>query len=169
MGATVCYAWAMGLIREWSQQKIQSKRIYQAIALAVQDQGFKLGVVCRLSPLLPSSLLNYLFAAMDVPFPAFILSTAIGVAPLALLVAYIGSLADDLADALAGGGEGGQVKLLVILALAVISTVLLVILLTFIGKREIGKALLALDALEAESLLGGATSTEEQAIDLLSV
>ena len=60
-------------------------------------------------------------------------------------------------------------KLLVILALAVLSTVLLVILLTFIGKREIGKALLALDALEAESLLGGATSTEEQTIDLLSV
>ena len=146
LGATVCYWWALTLLRSWAEKKMESKRIFQAINLSVQDQAFKLIVICRLSPILPSAVLNYLFATMGVSYPMYLGATVVGVAPLAILYAYIGSLAEDLASAF--GDEGSTLQSLIILGFFIGSTVLLCIFLAWVGKREIKKALKKLDEIE---------------------
>lgn len=146
LGATVCYWWALTLLKSWAEEKLDSKRIFKAIHIAVQDQSFKLIVICRLSPITPSAILNYLFATMGVNYGMYMLATVIGVSPLAIMYAYIGSLAEDLTDAF--NGDGSLTQTIILLVFFVVSTFLLILLLAWIGKREIKKALKKLVELE---------------------
>ena len=152
LGATVCYWWALTLVQGWAKRKMESKRVFKAIYIAVQDQSFKLIIICRLSPVLPSSILNYLFATMGVKFfPMYTVATVLGILPLVILYSYIGSLASNLASAF-GDEDANTTQTFILLAFFVVSTILLVIILGWIGKREIKKVLKKLDELEAAQI-----------------
>ena len=64
IGGTICYWWALTLLRDWAEQKLQSRRVFLALHLAVKNQAWKLIILTHISPILPASLLNYLFATM---------------------------------------------------------------------------------------------------------
>jgi uncharacterized membrane protein YdjX (TVP38/TMEM64 family) len=105
LGATLAFLVGRTLAREWIEKRISGSTRFRAIDAAVARQGFKIVLLCRLSPVFPFNLLNYAFGLTNVSFRDYLLATWIGMFPGTVLFVYLGSTARNLADVLAGRVE----------------------------------------------------------------
>lgn len=130
----------------------------QALYLAIQGQAVKLIVLTHLSPILPSTLLHYTYAAMGwgsrsrghgntrltrrrVQLWKFVLGTVCGIAPFLTAYVYVGSVSRSLSAALTGEGDDSLASEVLILAVSIAMSVVLLLVVTFIAKRELDKAM----------------------------
>lgn len=96
LGATAAFLVGRYLAREWVANKIAASDKFQAIDRAVGDQGFKIVLLTRLSPIFPFNLLNYAFGLTGVSLWDYFCGS-IGMIPATVMYVYIGSLAGDIA------------------------------------------------------------------------
>jgi len=96
LGAIAAFLVGRYLARGWVSKTIAGKPNFAAIDQAVANEGFKIVLLTRLSPLFPFNLLNYAFGITGVSLNAYALGS-IGMLPAIVLYVYIGSLAGDLA------------------------------------------------------------------------
>jgi uncharacterized membrane protein YdjX (TVP38/TMEM64 family) len=96
LGATAAFLVGRYLARNWVSKKIDGNQNFRAIDRAVADEGFKIVLLTRLSPIFPFNLLNYAFGITGVSLRDYFLAS-IGMLPGTLMYVYIGSLAGDLA------------------------------------------------------------------------
>jgi uncharacterized membrane protein YdjX (TVP38/TMEM64 family) len=96
LGATLAFWIGRNFAREWVSQKMQPFPKFAAIDRAVAQEGFKIVLLTRLSPLLPFNLLNYAFGITQVSMKDYVLGS-IGMMPGTILYVYIGSLIGNLA------------------------------------------------------------------------
>mmetsp|Transcript_14862 Transcript_14862/g.58289 ORF Transcript_14862/g.58289 Transcript_14862/m.58289 type:complete len:342 (+) Transcript_14862:55-1080(+) len=158
LGSVVCYMWSLTLVRDWAEAKLKSKRLFRAIEHGTHENSMKLIILTHLSPVMPTSILNYLFATMGVDFIKFLVATFLGVTPLMFIAIYVGSLSADLAEALDGSETPAWEYLLSIL-LVVVTSIILIVLLGWIGKREVGRAMKEID--RKDEIKANVTSTVE--------
>eukprot|EP01095_Lingulamoeba_sp_RSL-Kostka_P012481 TRINITY_DN4972_c0_g1_i1.p1 TRINITY_DN4972_c0_g1~~TRINITY_DN4972_c0_g1_i1.p1 ORF type:complete len:418 (-),score=118.13 TRINITY_DN4972_c0_g1_i1:120-1373(-) len=147
LGMALCYIMGRGLMRKWTEEKIKQRRIFQAIDLAVQKQAWKLIILTHLSPILPATLLHYVYAAVGVNFLTFIISSFVGIAPGMVVYTYVGTLSNSILNAITGKSDSMTTEI-IYLVLIIVTSVLLVVLVTWIAKRELKKALNELDQQE---------------------
>lgn len=107
----------------------------QSLNDAVTDEGWRVVVLMRLSPLIPYGVQNYLFSVTQVGFVPYVLATLLGIMPATALYVYIGSLGQAVT-------KTGALQW--VLAIAGLLATLLVA--WFIGKRA--KEALALRSLD---------------------
>jgi uncharacterized membrane protein YdjX (TVP38/TMEM64 family) len=96
-------------------------------------------LLARLTPALPFFLLNYAFGVTSVKLREYVLGSWLGMIPLIAAYAYAGSLAVDLAGALAGGlrlGAGSWA----LVALGFAATIVLALALTRVARRQFALA-----------------------------
>ncbi len=109
IGSTIgaCCAFLVGrtIGRGWVEQKIARNEKFAAVSNAVGEQGFKIVLLTRLSPVFPFNLLNYAYGLTTVSFRDYALASWIGMLPGTLLYVYLGSSARSLAEATAGTGD----------------------------------------------------------------
>ncbi len=96
LGAIAAFLVGRYLARGWISKKIAGNDKFAAIDAAVAQEGFKIVLLTRLSPVFPFNLLNYAFGVTGVSLKDYALGS-IGMIPGTLLYVYIGSLAGDLA------------------------------------------------------------------------
>lgn len=96
LGATAAFLIGRYLVRGWVSQKIADNLKFRAIDEAVGQEGFKIVVLTRLSPIFPFTGLNYAYGLTSVTLKDYILGS-IGMIPGTLLYVYIGSLAGSIA------------------------------------------------------------------------
>ncbi len=96
LGSIAAFLVGRYLARGWISKKIEKNPNFAAIDQAVANEGFKIVLLTRLSPLFPFNLLNYAFGITGVSLKAYALGS-IGMLPAIVLYVYIGSLAGDLA------------------------------------------------------------------------
>ena len=96
LGAIASFLVGRYLARGWISHKVEGKRKFAAIDRAVADEGFKIVLLTRLSPIFPFNLLNYAFGVTGVSLKDYALGS-IGMIPGTVMYVYIGSLAGDLA------------------------------------------------------------------------
>eukprot|EP01095_Lingulamoeba_sp_RSL-Kostka_P011739 TRINITY_DN454_c5_g1_i1.p1 TRINITY_DN454_c5_g1~~TRINITY_DN454_c5_g1_i1.p1 ORF type:complete len:296 (+),score=49.34 TRINITY_DN454_c5_g1_i1:128-1015(+) len=144
LGATICYFWSITLLHDWAVKQLNSKRIFKAVHQAVQKNSIKLIILTRISPILPSPMLNYLFGTMGVGYIKYSLSSLVGIIPLLVIYVYIGSLANDLASAFNDGASGLGQKL-VYIGVAIITSIFIIVVVTYYLKKEINIAMKQLD------------------------
>ncbi len=96
LGAIAAFLVGRYLARDWISQKIADNQKFAAIDKAVADEGFKIVLLTRLSPVFPFNLLNYAFGIAGVTLKDYALAS-IGMLPGTVMYVYIGSLAGDLA------------------------------------------------------------------------
>jgi uncharacterized membrane protein YdjX (TVP38/TMEM64 family) len=87
--------WARDTVQNW----LRGQPRYEAINAAIAEEGWKVVVLLRLSPLVPFNLMNYFCGATRIPFPAYAAATLIGTTPVTSLYVYLGFLG----QAAAGG------------------------------------------------------------------
>ncbi len=95
-GAIFAFLIGRYLTRDWVCKKIAKYPKFQAIDRAVANEGWKIVLLTRLSPLFPFNLLNYALGITQVSLKDYILGS-IGMFPGTVMYVYIGSLAGDIA------------------------------------------------------------------------
>lgn len=96
LGAMACFligrTFARERIKRWMQRHPKFARIDQA----VEEKGWKILLLTRLSPVVPSSVLNYGFSCTKVNFWQYTFFSWIGMVPVIVLYTYLGSFGSSL-------------------------------------------------------------------------
>lgn len=95
LGATLAFLIGRYGARGWISKKIEGNQKFKAIDHAIGQEGFKIVLLTRLSPVFPFNLLNYALGVTQVSLRDYFFG-CIGMIPGTILYVYIGSLAHDL-------------------------------------------------------------------------
>ncbi|PZV25586.1 MAG: TVP38/TMEM64 family protein [Snowella sp.] len=96
LGAIAAFLVGRYLARHWIAQKIAGNQKFKAIDQAVGQEGFKIVLLTRLSPIFPFFLLNYAYGITGVSLKDYAIAS-VGMIPGTITFVYIGSLAGNLA------------------------------------------------------------------------
>lgn len=97
LGATGAFLVGRYLARDWVKEKIEQYPKFKVIDQAVKQDGLKIAVLTRLSPIFPFVLLNYAYGITGVSLRDYVWG-CLGMIPGTVLYVYIGSLASSLAN-----------------------------------------------------------------------
>jgi uncharacterized membrane protein YdjX (TVP38/TMEM64 family) len=92
IGAAGAFAIARKIGRRQVEKLLAGNRRLLLLDQAIERHGWKIVVLSQLSPLAPSSLLNYLYGLTRVPIGRCLLWIALGQTPGLFLYVYIGTL-----------------------------------------------------------------------------
>ncbi len=152
LGAAAAFLLGRTLLRDMIAAKVEQNEKFRAIDAAVGEQGFKIVLLTRLSPVFPFNLLNYSFGVTRVSFRDYILASWIGMLPGTAMYVYIGSALKSLADLSSGNvnsGLGGKF----LYGFGLVMTVIATIYVTKVARKALQDALPA-DAPENLSATG---------------
>lgn len=119
----VCGRW---LARDWVAKKLDGKRLAAQIEAAVEQRGFWITVLIRLSPAVPFNLTSYVLGASTIRWATFIVASLLGMLPIKLFLVWLGASGQQLLGATKpsewGGNEwllygGGTVATIVVVVL----------------------------------------------------
>ena len=96
LGAIAAFLVGRYLARDWIAKKIEGNQKFKAIDQAVGQEGFKIVLLTRLSPIFPFFLLNYAYGITGVSLKDYAIAS-VGMIPGTITFVYIGSLAGNLA------------------------------------------------------------------------
>jgi len=103
LGAAACFFLGRTVgrkrIKKWMAKRPQFIQLDKAVA----RKGWKIVFLSRISPLLPSNILNYGFSLTKVNFWQYLFFTWLGMLPIIALYVYLGAFGGGL---LSGGGNG---------------------------------------------------------------
>jgi uncharacterized membrane protein YdjX (TVP38/TMEM64 family) len=126
LGACAAFLVGRTIARDWISRKIIANEKFAAIDNAVGQQGFKIVLLTRLSPIFPFNLLNYAFGLTKVSFTKYALASWIGMLPGTVMYVYFGAGLRSLADVATGKvetGAAGQIFFWFGLAVTIVVTV----------------------------------------------
>jgi len=92
LGATAAFLVGRYLARDAIARKIERNPKFATIDRAVADEGWKIVLLTRLSPVFPFTLLNYAFGLTRVKLSHYVLASWIGMMPGTVMYVYLGSL-----------------------------------------------------------------------------
>jgi uncharacterized membrane protein YdjX (TVP38/TMEM64 family) len=134
------------VLRTWIVARFGLHPRFRMLDRAVAEQGFKIVLLCRLSPVLPYILLNYAFSLTRVSLRAYLLGTWLGMLPAVTFLVYLGSTIHDLAQLLSGQATDqvpDEVRMLnrSLLVLGLVATLLVTMMLQRLARKALLEAL----------------------------
>ena len=95
-----CAAFLVGryLTRDFIEKKIEGNAKFAAISTAVEQKGFLIVLLTRLSPVFPFNLLNYGYGLTRVSFRDYSLASLVGMIPGTLVYVYVGTAVSNVAE-----------------------------------------------------------------------
>jgi uncharacterized membrane protein YdjX (TVP38/TMEM64 family) len=139
LGAAAAFLVSRYLARGLVEEKLAGSPRFRALDRAVAAHGFRIVFLTRLSPVLPYTLLNYSFGLTSIPFRKYLLATWVGMLPGALLYAYLGSFAGDLARLAAGDVPKGPAYY-VLFGVGLAATAAVTIYVTRLARQALARA-----------------------------
>jgi uncharacterized membrane protein YdjX (TVP38/TMEM64 family) len=141
LGALAAFLLGRTALRERVSHRLESQPRFSAVDAAVADQGFKVVLLLRLSPLFPFNLLNYALGLTRVRPRDYVLASLLGMLPGTVLYVYLGSLVTSVAQLSRGqrpeAGLSGQLLFWGGLA----ATVLVTVYVTRLARRALDATL----------------------------
>jgi uncharacterized membrane protein YdjX (TVP38/TMEM64 family) len=134
LGAGAAFLLSRGLMRDWVSRAVAQRPEFRALEEAVAEEGFKVILLTRLSPILPFNLLNFALGLTTVSFRDYLLASWIGMLPGAVFYTYIGTMIKSIAD-LSLGQPAAKPGYTAILLVGLAATLLLVVLLARIARQ----------------------------------
>lgn len=107
IGATLAFLVARYLLRDKVAKMVESRPKFKAVDKAVSEDGWKVVMLLRLSPLVPFNLQNYFYGITDIKFWHYVPATLIGILPGTLLYVYLGAAGKAALGGEDGGGSSG--------------------------------------------------------------
>jgi uncharacterized membrane protein YdjX (TVP38/TMEM64 family) len=124
IGAAAAFLVARYLARHQVEKMVKQRPRFKAIDQAISEDGWKIVVLLRLSPLIPFNLQNYFYGLMNIRFWQYVPATFFGILPGVLLYVYIGATGKAVV-----GGAGGPVKWALLVA-GLIATIIVTLIVT---------------------------------------
>ena len=129
--AALAFPLARSLFRKRVQAVAKSRPSFQAVDRAIEDGGWKIVGLLRLSPVVPFSALNYLLGVTKVSYVPAILVSWIAMLPGTLLYVYFGAIGKDVAS----GRERGPFEWALMVA-GLVATLVVTVVLTRMAKAR---------------------------------
>jgi uncharacterized membrane protein YdjX (TVP38/TMEM64 family) len=129
--AAIALPLARSLFRERVQAFAKGRKSFQAIDRAIEDGGWKIVGLLRLSPVVPFSALNYLLGLTNVRYVPAVLVSWIAMLPGTLLYVYFGAIGRDVA----GGTERGPLQWALMVA-GLVATLVVTVVLTRMARAR---------------------------------
>ena len=133
IGAGLAFLVARHLARARVQRMIEQRPRFKAVDQAVTENGWKVVMLLRLSPVVPFNLQNYFFGVTDIKFWHYVAATFVGIMPGTALYVYLGAI-----GAAAGGGgfQGGAFKW-TFFGVGLLATIVVTVLITRKAKARL--------------------------------
>jgi uncharacterized membrane protein YdjX (TVP38/TMEM64 family) len=96
LGALLSLLLTRYLLRQWMTRLLRRFERLRAVEHAVEEDGWKIVCLARLSPVMPYSLINYALGLTKISVAEFLFATEIGAIPSTALYVYLGKLAGNL-------------------------------------------------------------------------
>ena len=120
---------------KWLLSKIGQNSRMNALRDAIESEGWKIVLLARLSPLIPYTMLNYMFSLTSIRFSHYVIASWLGMIPGTLIYVYIGSL-----GSLGTDREKTAIEWMLI-ATGIIATATGIILISRAASKEMAKRL----------------------------
>lgn len=137
LGATAAFVVGRYLARDWIARQLAGNAKFAAIDRAVGDEGWKIVLLTRLSPVFPFNLLNYAYGLTRVSLRDYFFASWAGMIPGTIMYVYIGSLSGDLASAAAGVASARTPARWALTVVGFVATVVVAVYATRIGARAL--------------------------------
>ena len=139
LGASAAFLVARYVARGAIEKKLQGNERFAEIDRAIGEQGRKIVLLLRLSPVFPFNLLNYGLGLTRVRFIDYVIAS-IGMLPGTVLYVYYGKVGGDVA-AIAGGAaiERGAGHYAV-LAIGLVATIVVTAFVTRLARKALREA-----------------------------
>lgn len=139
LGSAVAFLIARYLARSAVERRIRGDARFAAVDRAIANEGRKIVLLLRLSPVFPFNLLNYALGLTRIGFVDYLVAS-IGMLPATLMYVYIGSLGVDVAAAAGGDTSGRSTAEWLLLAVGLAATVAVTIRITRIARKALAEA-----------------------------
>ncbi len=139
IGATLAFLVARYAAREAVEQRLEGNPRFAAIDRAVGQQGLKIMLLLRLSPVFPFNLLNYALGLTKVRLGDYVLAS-IGMLPGTVLYTYSGLVGGDVARLAGGTSPERSAAYYAVVGLGLAATVLVTTVITRTAKRALEDA-----------------------------
>jgi uncharacterized membrane protein YdjX (TVP38/TMEM64 family) len=139
LGASAAFLVSRYLARDAVERRLAGNARFAAIDRAVGEQGRKIVLLLRLSPVFPFNLLNYALGLTRVRFADFV-AASVGMLPGTLLYVYYGKVAGDVARLAGGAGVPRGPGYYAVLGLGLAATVLVTTIVTRTARRALEEA-----------------------------
>lgn len=103
IGTSLAFLIARYVARDAVASRLEGRPKLQAVDQAVDEEGWKIVALLRLSPAVPFGLQNYLFGLTSVGFWPYAIATAICIVPGTALYVSLGALGQGSATGTSGG------------------------------------------------------------------
>ena len=107
-----------------------------ALYMVIEENGLKVVLLCRLSPVIPYNLLNYALGASEVTVKDFLVG-GFGMLPMICLYTYIAMSVQNIADGLNNGSDGQWYWY--VMAAGAVLLVATVVYITCLAKKKLGQ------------------------------
>src|SRR5579864_4966614 len=139
LGATAAFLVGRYLARDAIARKIEKNEKFATIDHAVANEGWKIVLLTRLSPVFPFTLLNYAFGLTRVKLSHYVLASWVGMIPGTVMYVYLGSLVN-----VGAGHRQRTTGEWVLYAVGLLATVVVTVFVTRLAKgalaRKIGSS-----------------------------
>jgi uncharacterized membrane protein YdjX (TVP38/TMEM64 family) len=132
LSAAICYGvgrtFGRKAIKKWIGQRPRFKQIDHAVS----QKGWKIVLLTRLSPILPSNVINYGFSLTKIDFWHYLVFSWLGMLPVIGLYVYLGSMGTNLIK-----GENNP-STMTLSFVGILATIILLFYMTKIATKVIG-------------------------------
>lgn len=156
LGSTAAFLVGRFFARDWVAAKVAGNAKFAALDAAVGEQGFKIVLLTRLSPVFPYNMLGYMYGITNVKLIHYVVASWLGMLPGTVLYVYLGALAGTVAKAAAGSApEGGEAETLrwILYGVGFVATLAVTVVVTRVAAQAMREA--APDVAEAGTEGGG--------------
>jgi len=136
LGATAAFLLGRYLLRDWVQKLTTKYPVFEAIDSALQEKGFRIMALIRLSPLIPFNALNYITGVTAVSFGANTVAL-VAILPGTILYVFLGASAGSLADSASSGSN--SVVRIVSIVVGIVFGILGIAVTSYYAKKELNK------------------------------
>jgi uncharacterized membrane protein YdjX (TVP38/TMEM64 family) len=144
LGAGLAFLLGRTLLRNWVEGQLTRRPRCRALVEAVGRQGFQIVFLTRLSPVVPSNFLNYVFGLTRTPLRRFLAASWLGMLPGTLFYASVGAAVKSMADGWAGHQAEASAQLIFV-CFGATATLLATLYVTRLARRSIREALVVVD------------------------
>lgn len=134
LGASLAFLVARHIARHHVERLLQGRPKFEALHQALKEEGWKVVLLLRLSPVVPFNVQNYFFGVTNISFSHYTAATAVGIVPGTCLYVYIGMVGEA-----ATSGESMGMLRWAFLGLGLLATVLVTILISRTAKARLEK------------------------------
>jgi uncharacterized membrane protein YdjX (TVP38/TMEM64 family) len=117
LGAIASFLLGRYLLRDFVQKLTKKYTIFEALDAALEQNGFKIFLLLRLSPIIPFNVINYIGGVSAVSFRDYALAL-FGILPGTILYIFLGASAGSLTDS-SSSGDSFTVTIIVVVVGAV--------------------------------------------------